>query len=175
MALPYQDMSWMSWRYPFLKRKSGTLPKICHLIRPQVQMGSQGDFTRLVGQRSKRTLWLPCILFGARILETWMLNSAYITPIQKNTQANQVKDFRPISLVHSFAKLVTKILANRLARHWTKWFPPIKVRSSRSASYRTISCWSRKLRDFCTLKGSHGSYSNWTLQRPLTRCLGLFS
>jgi hypothetical protein len=27
-----------------------------------------------------------------------------------------VKDFRPISLVHNFAKLVTKLLSNRLAR-----------------------------------------------------------
>jgi hypothetical protein len=43
------------------------------------------------------------------------LNSAYITLIPKKTNAIQVKDFRPISLVHSFAKLVTKILANRLA------------------------------------------------------------
>ena len=29
--------------------------------------------------------------------------------------AERPKDFRPISLVHSFAKLVTKLLANRLA------------------------------------------------------------
>ena len=43
------------------------------------------------------------------------LNSAYITLIPKKTNAVQVKDYRPISLVHSFAKLVTKILANRLA------------------------------------------------------------
>jgi hypothetical protein len=28
---------------------------------------------------------------------------------------DQVKDFKSISLVHSFAKLVTKLLANRLA------------------------------------------------------------
>ena len=35
--------------------------------------------------------------------------------IPKKTNAVQVKDYRPISLVHSFAKLVTKILANRLA------------------------------------------------------------
>jgi hypothetical protein len=43
------------------------------------------------------------------------LNSAYITLIPKKTNAIHVKDYRPISLVHSFAKLVTKILANRLA------------------------------------------------------------
>jgi hypothetical protein len=44
------------------------------------------------------------------------LNSAYITMIPKVEGADQVKDFRPISLVHSFAKLVTKVLANRLAK-----------------------------------------------------------
>jgi hypothetical protein len=44
-----------------------------------------------------------------------LLNSAYITLIPKKAEAWEAKDFRPISLVHSFAKLVTKILANRLA------------------------------------------------------------
>ncbi|WVZ79231.1 hypothetical protein U9M48_026835 [Paspalum notatum var. saurae] len=44
-----------------------------------------------------------------------LLNSAYITLIPKSAEAIEVKDYRPISLVHSFAKLVTKILANRLA------------------------------------------------------------
>lgn len=45
----------------------------------------------------------------------WLLNSAYLTLIPKKAEALLPKDFRPISLVHSFAKLVTKILANRLA------------------------------------------------------------
>jgi hypothetical protein len=31
------------------------------------------------------------------------------------TKAVEVKDYQPISLVHSFANIVTKILANRLA------------------------------------------------------------
>jgi hypothetical protein len=43
------------------------------------------------------------------------VNSAYIAMVPKIDGADQVKDFRPISLVHNFAKLVTKILANRLA------------------------------------------------------------
>lgn len=46
------------------------------------------------------------------------VNSAYLTLIPKKLEALETleaKDYRPISLVHSFAKLVTKILANRLA------------------------------------------------------------
>lgn len=43
------------------------------------------------------------------------LNSAFITLLPKQVDACRVKDFRPISLIHSFAMLVSKILANRLA------------------------------------------------------------
>jgi hypothetical protein len=43
------------------------------------------------------------------------LNSAFITLLPKLQPAQGVKDYKPISLVHSFTKLVTKILANRLA------------------------------------------------------------
>jgi hypothetical protein len=38
-----------------------------------------------------------------------VLNTAFITLIPKKDGAAQVKDFRPISLVHSFAKLITKL------------------------------------------------------------------
>ena len=39
-----------------------------------------------------------------------LLNSAYIVLIPKKTDALSARDFRPISLIHSFAKLVTKLL-----------------------------------------------------------------
>jgi len=45
----------------------------------------------------------------------FLLNSVYITLLPKKDDAASIKDFRPISLVHSFAKLITKLLANRLA------------------------------------------------------------
>ena len=43
------------------------------------------------------------------------LNSALIVLIAKKPDAAAAKDYRPITLVHSFSKLVSKLLANRLA------------------------------------------------------------
>jgi hypothetical protein len=43
-----------------------------------------------------------------------LLNTAYITMLPKKANAVLLSDFRPISLVHSFAKLVTNVMANRL-------------------------------------------------------------
>jgi hypothetical protein len=42
------------------------------------------------------------------------LNRALITLIPERRDAMEIKDFRPISLVHSFSKLFFKLLANRL-------------------------------------------------------------
>jgi hypothetical protein len=42
-------------------------------------------------------------------------NLMHLTLIPGKDEALIAKDFRPISLVHSFAKLVTKIMGNRLA------------------------------------------------------------
>jgi hypothetical protein len=41
------------------------------------------------------------------------LNTDFITLLPKHNDAIAAKDFRPISLIHNFAKLVTKVLANR--------------------------------------------------------------
>jgi hypothetical protein len=54
------------------------------------------------------------------------LNNAFITLIPKTVRVEHVKDFRPISLIHSFAKLVTKVLANRLAGKLNKMISPIQ-------------------------------------------------
>ena len=54
------------------------------------------------------------MLFGEKIQKPLDVKFS-IYHINPKEEADQVKDFRPISLVHSFAKLVTKMLANRLA------------------------------------------------------------
>lgn len=59
--------------------------------------------------RAISTIW------NRNFLNFGRLNIAFITLIPKMEVDVLVKDFRPISLVHSFTKLVTKLLANWLA------------------------------------------------------------
>lgn len=42
------------------------------------------------------------------------LNSSYTALIPKKTDAKELKDYRPISLIGSFYKILSKTLANRL-------------------------------------------------------------
>jgi mannosylglycoprotein endo-beta-mannosidase len=51
---------------------------------------------------------LDCRGFGA-------MNGALITLLPKKPGAEEVKDFRPISLIHGITKWVAKVFANRIA------------------------------------------------------------
>ena len=46
----------------------------------------------------------------------WSLNASFLSLISKKNNALNIKDFRPISLVGSVYKLLSKVLANRLRR-----------------------------------------------------------
>jgi hypothetical protein len=43
------------------------------------------------------------------------INKALMTLIPKTAEANSIKDYLPISLIHSIGKLFSKVLASRLA------------------------------------------------------------
>lgn len=45
-----------------------------------------------------------------------LLNTAMVVLLPKKDGATRLTDYRPISLIHSMAKLITKVLALRLAR-----------------------------------------------------------
>jgi hypothetical protein len=64
------------------------------------------------------------VVWGRKFENFGRLNSTYITLIPKMDGAENVKDFRPISLVHSFGKLVTKILASRLSKRHHEMISP---------------------------------------------------
>jgi hypothetical protein len=65
-------------------------------------------------------------IWSRKVVNLGILNCAYITLLPKKEDADQHKDFRPISLVHSFAKLVTKLMANRLAPKMQKIVSPVQ-------------------------------------------------
>ena len=47
----------------------------------------------------------------------YLVNQAYMILLRKKKDASVLNDFRPISLIHSFAKLFAKVLARRLSPH----------------------------------------------------------
>jgi hypothetical protein len=53
-------------------------------------------------------------VWSRKMLGFLALNTAYIMLLPKREDVDQPKDFRTISLVHSFAKLLTKLMANHL-------------------------------------------------------------
>jgi hypothetical protein len=65
-------------------------------------------------------------VWSRKLVNFGILNSAYVILLPKKDDAEQPKDFRPISLVHSFAKLVTKLLANPLAPKLQEMISPIQ-------------------------------------------------
>jgi hypothetical protein len=54
----------------------------------------------------------------------YLLNQAYMILLRKHKDADVVQDFRPISLIHSFGKLVTKVLAVPLAPYMNSLVMP---------------------------------------------------
>lgn len=53
-----------------------------------------------------------------------LLNQAMITLVPKKLEAQTDRDYRPISLLHSFMKLFSKILARRLVPELAKVVSP---------------------------------------------------
>ena len=78
--------------------------------------GFTGKFYKVCWQTIKQDIIAAIsAVWSKKFANFELLNSAFVTLLPKKEDATGIKDFRPISLVHYFAKLVTKILANRLA------------------------------------------------------------
>jgi hypothetical protein len=54
----------------------------------------------------------------------YLVNQAYMILLRKWKEADGVKDYRPVSLIHIFSKLVSKTLALRLVPHMNKLVQP---------------------------------------------------
>jgi hypothetical protein len=45
----------------------------------------------------------------------YLVNQSYTILLRKRATTKEIRDFRPISLLHSFCKLVTKVVATRMS------------------------------------------------------------
>lgn len=61
---------------------------------------------------------------GSLAGQNFLLNQALITLLSKKPEPQGAKDYRPISFLHSFAKLFSKILARRLVPEMAKIIAP---------------------------------------------------
>lgn len=78
-------------------------------------MGLLAASTTHAGQQSSRISWQLLEQYTVGIFASSIdSNLAYMILIPKKEEALTMGDYQPISLVHIFTKLVTKILARRL-------------------------------------------------------------
>jgi hypothetical protein len=65
----------------------------------------------------------------------YLLNQAYMVLLRKKKDAEEIKDFRPINLIHCFSKLFIKMLSSRLAHTCITWCCPTRVPSSMAGHF----------------------------------------
>jgi hypothetical protein len=62
----------------------------------------------------KEEVYQLCFDFFNEKIDLQAINSAFITLVPKVNNPSKVNDFRPISLINSIFKIITKLLGDRL-------------------------------------------------------------
>jgi hypothetical protein len=81
--------------------------------------GFSNEFIKKCWSIIKHDFYSLCDAFHSSEVCLRSINSSYITLIPKVDGPTRVSDFRPISLLNSSVKIITKLLANRLQPHIT--------------------------------------------------------
>lgn len=79
-------------------------------------MGLMGYFFKKYWSLIKYDIYRLCNDFYDNIADLKSINYSYITLVPKKVNPERVTDFRPISLLNSTMKFLTKILSNRLQK-----------------------------------------------------------
>jgi hypothetical protein len=112
LGVPSYDLAALD--VPFSKEEVWETTKRLPSDRAPGPDGFTGRFYKSRCLSLRLISWQPFPVWARKFRNMRALNSAFITLLPKTDEASHVKDYTPISLVHSFAKLVTKILSNRL-------------------------------------------------------------
>lgn len=116
IGLQVHDLS--SLDVPITEEKVWDTVKNLKLDKAPVPDGFTGRFYKSCWEIVKLDVMATIgALYGGDARKLHLLNSTLLVLIPKKEEALHVGDYHPISLVYSFAKLVAKIMANRLCSH----------------------------------------------------------
>lgn len=105
------------WTSYSLSKRSGRPLQVYHPTRHQGLRDSRGFFYKRAWPIIKDDVMRAFNALWSRDFRSLnLLNEAFLILLRKKVNPEEIRDCRPISLIHSFAKLVSKCLANRLAR-----------------------------------------------------------
>jgi hypothetical protein len=84
-----------------------------------------------------------------------MVNDAFVVLLPKKQDVMVIKDYRPIVLIHTVGKLISKVLENRLAPKLGNMVHPIQSALSKAALSKTIFAVFKLPLDFFMSGGRH--------------------
>lgn len=97
----------------------------------------------------------------------YLVNDAFMVLLRKKQEAQELRDYRPISLIHSFSKIFTKALSLRVAP-----VLPTLVRPNQSAFIKGRLIHDNFRPSTCTRVRNHRSFSKSTSPRLSTQSTG---
>lgn len=98
-----------------------------------------------------------------------LLNQSFVVLIPKKDCPKTVSDYRPISLTHSFAKLMSKLLANRLGPELDQLITINQTAFIKNISIHDDFAYVQGAVRYLHKKGFQHYLSNLTYQRTSTR------
>jgi hypothetical protein len=120
IGMPYTliPQTWQHWVIPSPWRRS-EMQLIKYLVmKPLAPMVSRGFFFKKCWDTIKGDVMKVIESFGDLHVHVFhWLNSATMALLPKKEGAKEVSNFRPISRIHAFAKLIAKMLALCLSPH----------------------------------------------------------
>jgi hypothetical protein len=125
--LIHHEVDLSSLEAPFSHSEIDNIVKLLPLDKSLGPDGFSNEFLKKCWPITKEDFYKLCSAFHGGEICLQSINGSFITLIPKVDGPTRVNDFRPISLLNSLVKLLTKLLANRLQPlitkiiHWNQY------------------------------------------------------
>jgi hypothetical protein len=152
------DLNLKSLEVPFSKEEiDRTISQLPNDKSPGPD-GFNGEFLKKCWQLIADDFYNLCAGFYEGNLCLRGINSSYITLIPKNDRPFSPSDFRPISLLNSSIKLITKILAERLQEIIMRLIHKNQYGFIRSRSIHDCLAWAFEYLHICKMSKKRDGY-----------------